>query len=55
MFKGKALNRRIPGWALRLQDYDFEVVYRKGAANGNADGLSRQAWTGPLQKAKTGP
>ena len=47
MFKGKALNRRIHGWALRLRDYDFEVVYRKGVANSNADGLSRQAWTGP--------
>ena len=47
MFKGKALNRRIHGWALRLHDYDFEVVYRKGVANSNADGLSRQAWTGP--------
>ena len=44
MFTGKSQNRRIHGWALSRQDYSFEVVYRKGAANGNADGLSRQAW-----------
>ena len=44
MFTGKSQNRRVHGWALSLQDYSFEVVYRKGAANGNADGLSRQAW-----------
>ena len=28
-------------WALALQEYDYEVVYRKGAANINADALSR--------------
>ena len=28
----------------RLTYPNLYVVYRKGAANGNADGLSRQAW-----------
>ena len=46
MMTGKALNRRVHGWALKLQDFSFKVVYCKGSKNGNADGLSRQAWTG---------
>ena len=45
MMMGKALNRRVRGWALKLQDFLFKVVYCKGSKNGNADGLSRQAWT----------
>ena len=27
-----------------LRDLDFEVQYREGVANGNGDGMSRQAW-----------
>ena len=30
-------------WALAMQEYDFQIVYRKGDLNGNADVLSR--WT----------
>lgn len=32
---------RIVRWALRLSEYDFTVRYKRGRANGNADGLSR--------------
>ena len=39
----KVLNRRLQGWTLKLQGFDFEVIYRQGKLNGNADGLSRQA------------
>ena len=37
----KDKNARLTRWSLALQPYDFNVVYRKGTANGNADGLSR--------------
>ena len=35
---------RIARWMDSLRDLDFEVRYREGIANGNADGMSRQAW-----------
>ena len=44
LLKSRTLNRRLHGWVLKLQSFDFEVVYRPGAQNGDADGLSRQAW-----------
>ena len=31
-------------WALALQAYKYEVVYRPGVLHQNADGLSRQLW-----------
>ena len=37
-------NKRLTRWALFLQEFAFEVRYRPGTRNGNADGLSRQAW-----------
>ena len=40
----KHLNGRLAGWALRLQHYSFNIVYRPGKDNANADALSRQAW-----------
>jgi len=42
--KMKNTNPRLMRWSLALQQFDVEVVYRKGAANTDADGLSRQAW-----------
>ena len=44
LLKSRVLNRRLQGWVLKLQTFNFEVVYRPGARNGDADGLSRQAW-----------
>ena len=35
---------RLARWALLLQKYDFDIVYRPGTQNGNADGLSRRPY-----------
>ena len=44
LLKSKRLNRRLQGWVLKLMDFHFEIIYRPGRLNGDADGLSRQAW-----------
>ena len=37
----KENNSRLTRWSLALQPYDFEIHYRSGKDNQNADGLSR--------------
>ena len=37
----KLTSERLTRWRLKQAEYDFEVMYRKGALNGNADSLSR--------------
>jgi hypothetical protein len=32
---------RIQRWALLLAAYEYEIIYKEGKKNGNADGLSR--------------
>lgn len=34
-------NGRLLRWSLTLQPYNFEIRYKRGSENGNADGLSR--------------
>ena len=41
LFKGKIAEGRLAAWALTLQDYDFEIRYRTGKSNANADTMSR--------------
>nr|XP_040028806.1 uncharacterized protein LOC120817079 [Gasterosteus aculeatus aculeatus] len=41
MARAKDTNARVTRWFLALQDFHFEVRHRAGAANSNADGLSR--------------
>ena len=40
----RALNRRLQGWALELQDFAFIISYREGPLNADADAMSRKAW-----------
>ena len=40
----KNQNRRLTRWSLFLQDFSFDVTYKPGPDNSNADGLSRQCW-----------
>ena len=40
----KESNTRLTRWSLSLQPYQFELAYRPGNQNGNADGLSRDLW-----------
>ena len=37
-------NRRLQHFALKLQPWDINIVYKPGRDNGNANGLSRQEW-----------
>lgn len=37
----KEPNSRLTRWKLKLSEYDFTVIYRKGSSNTNADALSR--------------
>lgn len=38
----KDLEGQLARWLERLQQYDFEPIYRSGVSHGNADGLSRR-------------
>ena len=42
-------------WALAIQEFNFEIMYRRGTSNGNADALSRRRETDreTLQAAMT--
>ena len=53
LMSSRALNRRLQNWALQLQDYQFEMKYRPGRQNLDADALSRQNWT--TTQLKDGP
>ena len=41
LMQTKDLTGRLARWALKLQEHDFEVRYRPGSANANADALTR--------------
>ena len=45
MVNFKHKNARLCRWALALQGYTYTIEYKKGAANTNADGLSRRPYT----------
>ena len=35
---------RLARWSLLVQQYDFEIIHRQGAAHANADALSRRPY-----------
>lgn len=41
LFSLKDPNSRLVRWRLKLEEYDYEIVYKKGKLNTNADALSR--------------
>ena len=45
LLKSRTLSKRLHGWVIGLADFDMTIIYREGTANGDADGLSRQAWS----------
>lgn len=40
-FKSADLNTRVLKWRFRLSKYDYEIIYKPGKLNSNADALSR--------------
>ena len=44
LLSSKTFNRWLQRFALKLQPWDVNIVYKPGRDNGNADGLSRQEW-----------
>ena len=43
----KQHNGRLLRWSIMLQSYDFQVVYKTGKTNQNADALSRRSYGSP--------
>lgn len=41
LFSLKEPNSKLVRWRLKLEEYDYNIVYKKGAKNTNADALSR--------------
>ena len=41
LFNLKEPNSRLVRWRLKLEEYDYNIVYKKGKRNTNADALSR--------------
>ena len=43
----KQVNGRLARWAMKLQPFSFDIRYRPGSVNSNADALSRLVEEGP--------
>ena len=41
LHKNRDISGRLTRWSLRLQEYNFKIVYRKGTAHANVDCLTR--------------
>lgn len=40
----KKVTGRLQRWALKLQKYDYSIIFKAGKNHGNADGLSRRIY-----------
>ena len=45
VFNVKDPSSRLLRWRLKLEEYDYEVVYKSGVRNTNVDALSRITMT----------
>lgn len=45
-------SRTLLRWRLRLSEFDFNVLYKKGAFNTQSDALSRQGTTAEVEPAQ---
>jgi hypothetical protein len=52
IFSVKDPSSRLLRWRLKLEEYDYEVIYKKGSENRNADALGRIHVTTPARKMK---
>ena len=46
-------NSRLTRWAMEIQQFSFDIHYRPGHENANADGLSRQPWDENISPTST--
>jgi hypothetical protein len=52
IFSVKDPSSRLLRWRLRLEEFDYEVIYKKGSENRNADALSRIHTTSTVPEDK---
>ena len=48
----KLSSDRLTRWRLKLAEFDFDIVYKKGKANGNADAMSRIPQISPIENVR---
>ena len=53
LHKMRNANSRLTRWALAVQPFNFDIIHKPGEQNGNADGLSRQAWDDDMKEEDT--
>ena len=51
LMSAKDLENRLARWSLKVMDYDFEIIYNKGAKHQDADYLSRN----PFEEKEVSP